>query len=207
MERGRLAHQRPRSPRSNRRRVSIYPRLNPYSYNTGMASPEFKRCLGCGYILDHLPEPRCPECGRGFDPDDPATYGPRPKDGWVLFWRVQLTVYLMVIVVVVVFYASLLFARPSRGEFVEPLQQLAIAVCVAGLGFVLSQVLRWRLRELAGGLMLFEAVVVVVIVHFYGGWDARWFLWTSKFTGAPFLVPIIVELIVRTAAKPNRRDR
>ncbi len=33
-----------------------------------------KRCLGCGYILDGLPEPRCPECGRGFDPEDSATY-------------------------------------------------------------------------------------------------------------------------------------
>jgi len=33
-----------------------------------------KRCLGCGYILDGLPEPRCPECGGAFDPDDPATY-------------------------------------------------------------------------------------------------------------------------------------
>ena len=28
-----------------------------------MAEPDHKRCLGCGYILDGLPEPRCPECG------------------------------------------------------------------------------------------------------------------------------------------------
>jgi hypothetical protein len=32
-----------------------------------MSAPEPKRCLGCGYILEHLPEPRCPECGREFD--------------------------------------------------------------------------------------------------------------------------------------------
>jgi hypothetical protein len=25
-------------------------------------------CLGCGYLLYGLPEPRCPECGRAFDP-------------------------------------------------------------------------------------------------------------------------------------------
>lgn len=30
-------------------------------------------CLGCGYRLRGLPEPRCPECGRPFDPDDPRT--------------------------------------------------------------------------------------------------------------------------------------
>ncbi|MEW6251117.1 MAG: hypothetical protein AB1716_10755 [Planctomycetota bacterium] len=39
-------------------------------------SLEPKRCLGCGYILDGLPEPRCPECGRWFDPGNPDTYGP-----------------------------------------------------------------------------------------------------------------------------------
>ncbi len=37
-----------------------------------------KRCLTCGYILDHLAEPRCPECGREFDSASPWTYaGPR----------------------------------------------------------------------------------------------------------------------------------
>lgn len=34
----------------------------------------FKRCLSCDYILDGLPEPRCPECGRPFDPNDCSTY-------------------------------------------------------------------------------------------------------------------------------------
>jgi hypothetical protein len=37
-------------------------------------------CLGCGYILDHLPEPRCPECGREFDPDKPVSYYTRPAN-------------------------------------------------------------------------------------------------------------------------------
>jgi hypothetical protein len=31
-------------------------------------------CLGCGYALRGLTEPRCPECGRGFDPLDPRTF-------------------------------------------------------------------------------------------------------------------------------------
>ncbi len=44
---------------------------------------EPKRCLGCGYILDHLPEPRCPECGRGFDPQDARTYATHTEPGWV----------------------------------------------------------------------------------------------------------------------------
>ena len=40
-----------------------------------------KRCLGCGYILDGLPENRCPECGREFDPDDHATFTAEPVFG------------------------------------------------------------------------------------------------------------------------------
>src|SRR5436190_24191775 len=31
-------------------------------------------CIGCGYQLTGLEEPRCPECGMGFNPDDPSTY-------------------------------------------------------------------------------------------------------------------------------------
>ena len=30
-------------------------------------------CLGCGYALRGLGDPRCPECGRGFDPFDGKT--------------------------------------------------------------------------------------------------------------------------------------
>jgi hypothetical protein len=36
------------------------------------------RCRSCDYPLRHLPEHRCPECGRGFDPADPATFNPEP---------------------------------------------------------------------------------------------------------------------------------
>ena len=35
-------------------------------------------CLACRYVLDGLDASRCPECGRGFDPDDPTTFADRP---------------------------------------------------------------------------------------------------------------------------------
>jgi hypothetical protein len=48
-----------------------------------MGTTEPKRCLTCGYILDHLPAPRCPECRREFDPEDVTTFRapavPRPR--------------------------------------------------------------------------------------------------------------------------------
>lgn len=37
-------------------------------------------CLGCGYNLKALPEPRCPECGTAFNPNDyPGLSAPRPE--------------------------------------------------------------------------------------------------------------------------------
>ena len=38
-----------------------------------IASSREMHCLDCGYRLDHIPSTRCPECGRTFDPADPAT--------------------------------------------------------------------------------------------------------------------------------------
>jgi hypothetical protein len=46
-----------------------------------MPETEPKRCLGCGYILEYLPELRCPECGRSFDPADATTYRAKPIAG------------------------------------------------------------------------------------------------------------------------------
>jgi hypothetical protein len=31
-------------------------------------------CKSCHYALQGLSEPRCPECGGVFDPNDPTTY-------------------------------------------------------------------------------------------------------------------------------------
>ena len=36
-------------------------------------SAERTYCKGCGYSLHRLPQPRCPECGCDFDPDDSST--------------------------------------------------------------------------------------------------------------------------------------
>ena len=44
-----------------------------------VSAPEAKRCLDCGYILDHLTELRCPECGRVFNPTNPWSYTGSPQ--------------------------------------------------------------------------------------------------------------------------------
>lgn len=42
--------------------------------------PGGRFCLQCTYPLHGITEPRCPECGRSFDPADRSTYARRPGD-------------------------------------------------------------------------------------------------------------------------------
>jgi len=51
-----------------------------------MQLPDTAVCLQCGYLLRGLPEMRCPECGRAFDPNDPSTFGPLPGPRWLRRW-------------------------------------------------------------------------------------------------------------------------
>jgi hypothetical protein len=44
------------------------------------------RCLGCRYPLRDLTVNRCPECGREFDPNDPATMYVRLAPGPTAVW-------------------------------------------------------------------------------------------------------------------------
>ena len=47
---------------------------------------EPSRCLTCGYVLEGLEEPRCPECGNPFDLADPRTYSTKPLFVRWKFW-------------------------------------------------------------------------------------------------------------------------
>ena len=40
-------------------------------------------CLDCNYPLHALPMPRCPECGRDFDPRNPATFNAARPLNWL----------------------------------------------------------------------------------------------------------------------------
>lgn len=41
-------------------------------------------CLGCSYCLEGLTELCCPECGRGFDPNDSNTFASQlPRRRWI----------------------------------------------------------------------------------------------------------------------------
>jgi hypothetical protein len=61
-------------------------------------SPE---CLHCGYALRGLTTARCPECGRAFDPTDPATFtrpkpvAPSTRDIGVVVLGVSMSVFMI----------------------------------------------------------------------------------------------------------------
>ena len=62
-----------------------------------------KTCVRCGYILDHLPADRCPECGQEYDLYDLSTYhgGPFPREErfprstWIAFLAAALMLLLL----------------------------------------------------------------------------------------------------------------
>ena len=75
-----------------------------------IASPTIDRphlglCLDCNYPLGGLPSPRCPECGRAFDPNDLDTFNPgRPIPRWAAWAMgpISLPVDLAVVAAIVV---------------------------------------------------------------------------------------------------------
>ena len=75
-------------------------------------------CIDCGYPLNHLPDPRCPECGRDFDPDDSKTFLPitrhafRQRKATAILFRVIIAACMLPFLAAVPFIACALLAEP-----------------------------------------------------------------------------------------------
>ncbi len=65
------------------RGVSYYEDI-PAEANGRVSDDIAKICIRCGYALDNLPVPRCPECGQPFDPANSGTFT-RPDE--LFTWR------------------------------------------------------------------------------------------------------------------------
>jgi hypothetical protein len=107
--------------------------------------PDTAVCLQCGYSLRGLPEPRCPECGRAFDPADPRTFGPRSSTRWFQGWDApppQWQAYVLALfsILPIVYFSSpvrLAAAWPRHRSFGESVLLLASVLLptVLGLGY------------------------------------------------------------------------
>ena len=69
--------------------------------------PTPMRCKACGYDLRSLPERRCPECGRRFDPGNPRTFLANPICGRGPLLRAIVGVILVATPLVLAYLADL----------------------------------------------------------------------------------------------------
>lgn len=113
-----------------------------------MAPPETMYCLDCGYDVRGLPENRCPECGRAFDPDDSTTFLCSQVDGrryltWALLGLFGMVVpipmarllasvllpgWVLGLGVLIVFAAGLVTTAVTLGVSIKRLRQPPVAV-------------------------------------------------------------------------------
>jgi len=82
-----------------------------------IAAPADGLCLDCNYPLRGLAEPRCPECGRAFDPADAHTFNPgRPMPRWTRWWLKPAGRGMLIGAAL----AALLLATVPYRDFMEP---------------------------------------------------------------------------------------
>jgi hypothetical protein len=89
------------------------------------------RCRGCDYQLRELLLPRCPECGREFDPNDPLTFRSR-RTGRVKLRRAVVAIAPMAAwVIVALTIVGLLLRAIDRGSAEHSRIALAVTLIVA----------------------------------------------------------------------------
>jgi hypothetical protein len=166
-----------------------------------------KRCLGCYYVLDHLPTAQCPECGRAFDPDLPWTYATRPP---FVRWRYWLPAAVLAVGLGLVAY---LLVIPTTGFGWSA--TLAIPVMLGGVvgygvrvGKMAAVVVAWLvlgicLLALVGGgfggvfctLILLAMAAVPLVVSVLAGVLLRWSLKGSRWDQRHYLPIVLLFLL------------
>ena len=137
-------------------------------------------CLGCGHPLKSVTEPVCPECGRGFDPSEPRTFGKSP---FPLRRAVARLAKAIVVVSVVMLGVEILLSALTGSDL---LFDFLVAIAIAPVmlvGFVLALVpalplsWRWRAAGIAAPFVLASVPLTswpfrVVFETYRGAFDA-----------------------------------
>ena len=149
-------------------------------------------CKTCGYVLDHLPEPRCPECGREFNREDSSTYLTKPRPVPRSARLALIGVWLVLALVV----GELAFAKyggtKSKGNLSRATSHV-ISVVAFPLGTL------WLLSFLSEDLFEYFDEVEVLLVPFIAAWFGGFFLilWRAKrrwFLAIPIAMLVIAFL-------------
>jgi hypothetical protein len=119
-------------------------------------------CKTCGYVLDGLAEPRCPECSRPFIRGDDSTYilGPR-----LYVSRLAVAAFSLGVVSV----------APCLTGFVAPVSAIPLLSIAFGIGAIVLGFIadRWVLAGVArGGSFSISAIYLGFLGGFLG-----WCMW------------------------------
>ena len=137
-------------------------------------------CIGCGYELIGLQESRCPECGRGFDPTDPATIAVAPRGVISRSMSRALSALQWVFVVLTcgvnAMELNYLVAWAVLGR--EPVPMIDDPKHLAGFGWVHSLAMLWFLAAFPSMLVaMFLAVYVAIKSR--PRWSLAWVLFRA----------------------------
>jgi hypothetical protein len=168
------------------------------SHNDGMvefpASEKAPRCLGCNYVLIGLPEPRCPECGREFDPEDAESYTFKPPYVRWKFWLPPLLMVAIVSGILVILLrtsgvgvAATIVAPFALGGMLGYAVRgagklLLVLIAGAGLFVALGFLVANGFTGLFCGLVLLGICVLPVLAGLGAGVLLRWVLKRTAFS-------------------------
>ena len=142
--------------------------------NTGISisrMPDNAACLSCGYALQGLTQPSCPECGQGFDPTNRGTYTSLGRRGWI-YAQAEAGPGWVIATGCMILTLLLLYASSVPGGY------FGMSLLGIFLGFMFGAV--WLVRMLAGlGI----------------GWKSGRYLKNFKVRWRRWLTPVLVALI------------
>lgn len=156
--------------------------------------PETARCLGCGYALRELTLPRCPECGRGFDPRDERTFAGEAIRPWLrLMARPPSFLH---VAFAIALTSAILYGRSLPAAAYDP---LAPSLPVCGAAAALPVWIFWYLLRMAttsrasieGSIrgdellrrrrwLVTPTCLVLIVLMFCGDWPLRMRFGLSK---------------------------
>jgi hypothetical protein len=179
------------------------------------------RCRNCYYVLENLPEPRCPECGTPFDFDDPDTYTIKPPfvrwklwlPGLLLALGGGMALYLFIVPFTGFGFAATLLVPASAGAIIgyscRVRTFLIVMVSIITLSGLLFGCLTVNYAGLLCGLMLAGIALGPLTIGTIAGMLLRLWLKRSQFDQrwhlpliAFLLLPVIGALVEWATDRP-----
>jgi hypothetical protein len=179
------------------------------------------RCRQCYYVLENLPEPRCPECGTPFDFNNPDTYTIKPPllrwklwmPGMLLAFGGGLALYACIVPFMGFGWAATLIVPASVGAIVGYCCRvrvfLLVTISLFAAGGMFLGLFTLKFTGVLCGLMLAGiALGPIVVGTLLGAWlrqilkrssfDQRWHLPLIGF----LLLPVIGAVVERVTYRP-----